>query len=70
MTTHAPVLLSRYCTSNLICTSILLGLKEQNPDEIQQFLYPIISDLLRLWKDGIKIPTELRPEGEVYTYMQ
>ena len=61
--------LSRYRTSNLLCTSILPGPKEQNPDEIQHFLRPIISDLLRLWKDGIKVPTESRPEGEVYMAM-
>jgi hypothetical protein len=48
-----------------MCTSILPGPKEQNPDEIQRFLRPIISDLLRLWKDGIIVPTESRPEGEV-----
>jgi hypothetical protein len=48
-----------------MCTSILPGPKEQNPDEIQRFLCPIISDLLRLWKDGIIVPTESRPEGEV-----
>ena len=50
-----------------MCTSILPGPKEQNPDEIQRFLRPIISDLLRLWKDGIKVPTESRPDGEAYT---
>jgi len=47
-----------------MCTSILPGPKEQNPDEIQRFLRPIISDLLRLWRDGITVPTESRPEGE------
>ena len=49
-----------------MCTSILPGPKEQNPDEIHRFLRPIISDLLRLWKDGIKVPTESRPDGEAY----
>ncbi|KAG2141058.1 hypothetical protein DEU56DRAFT_734574 [Suillus clintonianus] len=28
-----------------------------------RFLRPIVSDLLRLWQDGIKIPTESCPEG-------
>ena len=51
--------------SNLMCTSILPGPKEQNPDEIQHFLHPIISDLLRLWKDGITCPTESMPQGEL-----
>lgn len=67
VTVDTPFSLSRYRTSNLLCTSILPGPKEQNPDEIQRFLRPIISDLLRLWKDGIKVPTESRPEGEAYT---
>jgi hypothetical protein len=46
-----------------MCTSILPGPKEQNPDEIQRFLRPIVSDLLRLWKEGITVPTESRPQG-------
>lgn len=53
----------RYRTSNLMCTSILPSPKEQNPDQIQRFLCPIVSDLLRLWKYGIKVPTESCPEG-------
>ncbi|KAG2066277.1 hypothetical protein BDR04DRAFT_1130096 [Suillus decipiens] len=51
--------------SNLMCTSILPGPKEQNPEQIQQFLHPIISDLLHLWKDGINIPTESCPKGHL-----
>ncbi|KAG0693068.1 hypothetical protein DFH29DRAFT_881751 [Suillus ampliporus] len=42
-----------------------LDLKEQNPDQIQRFLRPIVSDLLRLWKNGIKVPTESCPEGRL-----
>ena len=60
-------LFSRYQTSNLLCTSIIPSLKEQNPDEIQQFLHPMISDLLRLWRDGIKVPTESCPEGTPFS---
>src|SRR5216683_6251733 len=41
----------------------LLGPKEQGLDEIHHFLHPIVSDLLQLWKDGIMVPTESRPEG-------
>ncbi len=55
---------SRYHTSNLMCTSILPCPKEQNPDEIQCFLWPIVSNLLRLWKDGITCPTESMPQCE------
>ncbi|KAG2747856.1 hypothetical protein P692DRAFT_201652591, partial [Suillus brevipes Sb2] len=29
------------------------------------FLRPIISDLLRLWKDGLNIPTESCPTGRL-----
>jgi hypothetical protein len=43
--------------------SIIPGPKEQNPNEIQQFLRPMVSDLLQLWRDGIKVPTESCPEG-------
>ena len=46
-----------------MCTSILPGPKEQSPDEIHGYLRPIISNLLCLWKNGIVVPTELRPEG-------
>src|SRR5712672_369532 len=46
--------------------SILPGPKEQNLDEIQQFLHPIISDLLQLWRDGIVIPTESKKEGTYF----
>ena len=41
-----------------MCTSILPGPKEQNPNKIQWFLYPIVSNLICLWKDGITCPTE------------
>jgi hypothetical protein len=41
------------------------GPKEQTLDQVQRFLRPIISDLLRLWKHGIKVPTESHPEGRL-----
>ena len=53
-----------------MCTSILPGPKEQSPDEIQWYLRPIISDLLRLWKDGVVVPTESRPEGTYFIFEQ
>ncbi len=49
-----------------MCTSILPGPKEQSPDEIQSFLQPIISDLLCLWKDGIRVPMESNPDGTLF----
>src|SRR5713101_7412652 len=59
---YAPHLFSRYRTSNLLCMSIISGLKEQNPDEVQRFLCPMVSDLLRLWRDRIMVLTEFYPE--------
>ncbi|KIO00966.1 hypothetical protein M404DRAFT_29173 [Pisolithus tinctorius Marx 270] len=38
------------------------GPEEQSPDEVQHYLWPIISDLLQLWKHGIKVPTKSQPE--------
>lgn len=55
----------RYRTANLMCTSIMPGPKEQSSDEVQRYLRPIVSDLLRLWKYGIKVPTESQPEGRL-----
>ncbi|KIN94203.1 hypothetical protein M404DRAFT_35270 [Pisolithus tinctorius Marx 270] len=55
----------RYQTANLMCTSIMPGPKEQSPNEVQCFLRPIISNLLRLWKHGIKVPTKSQPEGRL-----
>ena len=57
-----------------MCTSIMPGPKEQTPDKVQRYLRPIVSDLLRLWKYGIKVPTESQPQGKstlsfcVHTY--
>ncbi|GBE78040.1 hypothetical protein SCP_0109220 [Sparassis crispa] len=53
----------RYRTSNLMLTSILPGPKEQTGDQVQRFIRPIVSDLLRLWKDGIVVKTPSSPEG-------
>ncbi|KAG2046440.1 hypothetical protein BDR06DRAFT_977476 [Suillus hirtellus] len=48
---------------NLGVDCILPGPKEQNPNQIQRFLRPIISDLLPLWKVGVQLPMELCPQG-------
>lgn len=48
-----------------MCVGIMPGPKEQTPDQVQRFLRPIVSDLLRLWKHGIKVPTESHPEGNL-----
>ncbi|KZV92705.1 hypothetical protein EXIGLDRAFT_692440 [Exidia glandulosa HHB12029] len=56
-------LAQRFRTSNLICTSVLPGPKEQSGDEVQRFIRPIISDLVRLWKEGVLISTPSCPDG-------
>ncbi|KAG1732954.1 hypothetical protein EDB19DRAFT_1831114 [Suillus lakei] len=43
---------------NLRVDCILPGPKEQNPNQIQCFLHHIISDLLHLWKFGVRLPME------------
>ncbi|KIO00975.1 hypothetical protein M404DRAFT_29181 [Pisolithus tinctorius Marx 270] len=55
----------RYRTSNLMLTSILPGPKEQSPDQIQRFLWPIISDLLCLWQHSIRVPMPSSPGGRL-----
>jgi len=42
------------------------GPKEQTADEIQQYFRPIISDLLQLWREGIRIPMSSCPSGIVF----
>jgi hypothetical protein len=41
------------------------GPKEANPDQCQRFLRPLVNELLRLWKDGIKIVTPKFPQGRL-----
>lgn len=41
------------------------GPKEQPPDEVQRFMRVFISELLRLWQHGVRIPTESCPEGRL-----
>lgn len=53
----------RYRTSNLLLTSILPGPKEQTANEIQRFIRPIVSDLRRLWTDGLTVFTPKYPQG-------
>ncbi|KIN93403.1 hypothetical protein M404DRAFT_171305 [Pisolithus tinctorius Marx 270] len=62
----------RHGPNNELCLGVNLGVdcimpgpKEQTPDQVQRFLRPIVSDLLQLWKYGIKIPTESQPEGRL-----
>ncbi|GJF00435.1 hypothetical protein PsYK624_167230 [Phanerochaete sordida] len=55
----------RYRAANLILTAIMPGPQEQSADEVQHFLHVIVDDLLRLWKDGIKISTPRFPDGRV-----
>ena len=41
------------------------GPREQDPDEVQQFLHIMVDDLLRLWKDGVRIVIPQYPEGRL-----
>jgi hypothetical protein len=41
------------------------GPKEQTPDECQRFLRIIVNELLRLWKEGVLVPTPSCPEGRL-----
>ena len=56
-------LISRYHTLNLLYMSILSSPKEQTPNEIQQFLHLMVSDMLHLWKDRIMVPMKSNPHG-------
>jgi len=55
----------RYRTSNLLLAGIMPSPKEQDPDQCHRFLRIIVSELLRLWRDGVKIVTPSHPEGHL-----
>jgi hypothetical protein len=56
---------SRYRTANLLLAGIMPGPKEQDFDEVQRFLRVLVNELLRLWEDGVHIPTPSCPEGRL-----
>lgn len=56
--------LHRHRVSNLLLTSVFPGPKEQSPDELQRFLRPVVNDLIRLWKYGIRVSTPSCAPGE------
>ena len=60
---HTILTFHSYRTSNLLLTGLLAGPKEQDPDQVQRYMRIIVNDLLRLWKEGILLPTELQPQG-------
>lgn len=47
----------------MILSGIMPGPKEQDVDQVQRFLRPIVNDLLHLWKNGIVVPTPSCPNG-------
>ncbi|CDO73026.1 hypothetical protein BN946_scf185007.g80 [Trametes cinnabarina] len=53
----------RYRAGNLLLSMIIPGPKESNPDQTQGFLKILVSELIRLWRDGIVLPTHAHPEG-------
>lgn len=42
---------------------IIPGPKESDPDQTQKFMRILVSELLRLWRDGAVIPTYRHPQG-------
>jgi len=38
------------------------GPKEQNPDQVQQFMCVLVSELLDLWENGLFVRTPKHPE--------
>jgi hypothetical protein len=59
------MLMVSYRTANLMLSGIMPGPKEQDYDEIQRFLRIIVNELLRLWAEGVRIPTPSCPEGRL-----
>ncbi|KAJ7037010.1 hypothetical protein C8F04DRAFT_1181026 [Mycena alexandri] len=55
----------RYRTANFILAGIMPGPKEANPDHCQRFLRPLVNELLRLWRDGVRIVTSKYPQGQL-----
>lgn len=47
---------------------MLPGPKEPNAQELQEYLCLIVDDLIKLFEDGIWVPTESCPEGKVFSY--
>ena len=61
---HADVSI-RYRTANLLLLGIIPGPKEPNPDEVQEFMKIIVTELLRLWREGVRISTAKYPGGRL-----
>lgn len=59
------IFLNRYRTANLLLFGIMPGPKEPTPDQCQRFLRIIVNELLRLWRDGVLIPTPSCPAGRL-----
>jgi hypothetical protein len=55
----------RYRLGNLIFTSILPGPKEQDPEQVQRFMWIMVNELLRLWRHGFLVKTAKYPFGRL-----
>jgi hypothetical protein len=53
----------RYRVSNLILWSVLPGPREQDTDQLQNYLHVAVNELLRLWLDGFLAVTHDYPHG-------
>ena len=48
---------------------MLPGPKEPDADQLQEYLRIIVDDLIKLFHDGIRVPTPSSPEGtQFYTF--
>lgn len=56
----------RYNPENLLVTAITPGPKEFSCDELQHLLEAITDDKIRLYNEGIVIPTPKYPDGKYY----
>ncbi|KAJ7583887.1 hypothetical protein C8J56DRAFT_1166808 [Mycena floridula] len=50
---------------NLLLAGILPGPKEADFDQVQRYLRVLVNELLRLWQDGVVIPTPKFPNGRL-----
>ena len=54
---------TRCRAKNLLVPTMLPGPKEPDADQLQEYLRIIVDDLIKLFYDGIRVPTPSSPEG-------
>ncbi|VDB84878.1 unnamed protein product [Peniophora sp. CBMAI 1063] len=53
----------KFRVMNMILVGILPGPKEQDFDQVQRFMRPVVNELLRLWEQGFVMSTKRYPQG-------